>query len=458
MAHRSLGGNRTGPAPGFTTCSVSGSVQDPRVVTVLRGAVTLAIPSRRTRIALLLYLGCMVGIHSGIWFAAREGVATGYQDFTIFYSASQIVRQGMGHHLYDEAVEWRIQHEVAPHVASRKAALPYMHAPYEVLAFLPFSFFSYGKAYVLWNLTNLAILAALPALLKPHLPALQHYRSPLWVLSFLAFFPVFLTMLEGQDVILLLLLYTLAFVALKKNAWFSAGCWLALGLFRFQLVAPFLLVMLLKKKWKLLAGSLLTAAGLAMISAAIIGWQGVIRYPHYIWSLEHHLGRSILPPRDSANLRGLIEQVFSSWASQSVILIVVIAASAGAILLLLRKWHCIHQDESQQLDLIFSLTLLVTLLVSYHGMLYDFTLLLLPVLVVLNRILLVRPSARSARIGPLAPIAVFFFSPLYLLLWYRHWEQSNLMALVVIAWAIALSREISCHRPAGNSRPAGDAI
>jgi hypothetical protein len=399
----------------------------------------------------------MVGIHSGIWFAAREEVATGYQDFTIFYSAGQIVRQGMGQHLYDEAVEWRVQHEVAPHVASRKAALPYMHAPYEVLVFLPFSFFSYGKAYVLWNLTNLAILAALPVLLRPHLSALQHYRSPLWILSFLAFFPVFLTMLEGQDVILLLLFYTLAFVALKKNAWFSSGCWLALGLFRFQLVAPFLLVMLLKKKWRLLAGSLLTAAGLATISAAIIGWQGVIRYPHYIWSLEHHLGRSILPPRDSTNLRGLIEQVFASWANPSVILIVVVATSAGAILLLLLKWKCIQQAEAQQLDLLFSLTLLVTLLVSYHGMLYDLTLLVLPVLVVLNRILLGPPSTRSVRIGLLAPIAVFLFSPLYLLFWYRHWEQSNLMALVVIAWAIALSREISCDRPAGNSGLTSDA-
>lgn len=420
--------------------------------------MTLATPSRRIPIALLFYFGCMVGIHSGIWFAAREGVARGYQDFTIFYSAGQIVRQGMGHHLYDEGVEWHIQHEVAPDVASRKAVLPYMHAPYEVLAFLPFSFFSYGKAYVLWNLANLGILATVPVLLKPHLPALQHYRSPLWILSFLAFFPVFLTMLEGQDVILLLLFYTLAFVALKKNAWFSAGCWLALGLFRFQLVAPFLLVMLLKNKWRLLTGSLLTAAGLAMISAAIIGWQGLIRYPHYIWSLEHHVGRSILPPRDSTNLRGLVEQVFSNWASPTVILIVVIAASAGAILLLLRKWHCIHQDESEQLDLIFSLTLLVTLLVSYHGMLYDLTLLVLPVLVVLNRILLGPPSTRSARIGLLAPIAVFSFSPLYLLFWCRHWEQSNLMALVVIAWAIALSREIPCQRPAGNSGPAGDAI
>src|ERR1700682_1194160 len=227
--------------------------------------------SKRTRMALLLYLGCMVGIHSAIWFLARDSVAAGYQDFTIFYSAGQIVRQGMGHHLYDEAVEWRVQHEVAPNVASRKAALPYMHAPYEVLVFLPLSFFSYGKAYVLWNLANLAILAALPFLLKPHLPALQDYRSALWTLSFLAFFPVFLTMLEGQDIILLLLFYTLAFGALKKNAWFAAGCWLALGLFRFQLVVPFLIVMLLTKKWKLLAGSLLTATGLAMVSAAIIG-------------------------------------------------------------------------------------------------------------------------------------------------------------------------------------------
>lgn len=392
--------------------------------------------------ALLLYLSCMVGIHGAIWFLARDSVAEGYQDFTIFYSAGQIVRQGMGHDLYDEAVEWRIQQQVAPHVMTRKAALPYMHAPYEVLVFLPFSYFSYRQAYVLWNLANLAILAALPFLLKPYLPALQQYRSPLWTLSFLAFFPVFLTMLEGQDIILLLLLYTLAFVALKKNAWFAAGCWVALGLFRFQLVAPFLFVMLLTKKWKLLAGSLLTAAGLTTISAAIIGWQGVVRYPSYIWSLEHHLGRSILPPRDSPNLRGLIEQTFGSWASPHVILAAVTAVSAASIFLLVWKWRGARRDQLRQLDLLFSLTLAVTLLVSYHGMFYDFTLLLLPVLVVLNRFLAGTPSTGGLRIGLLAPIAVLFCTPLYLVFWSMRWEESSLMALMVIAFAIALSQEI----------------
>src|SRR5260370_7511103 len=126
----------------------------------------------------------------------------------------------MGHHLYDEGVEWHIQQEVAPDVASRKAVLPYMHAPYEVLAFLPFSFFSYGKAYVLWNLANLGILATVPVLLKPHPPTLQIYRSPLWILSFLPFFPQFLTMLWGQEVIRLLLFSTLPFIPLLSTALF----------------------------------------------------------------------------------------------------------------------------------------------------------------------------------------------------------------------------------------------
>jgi hypothetical protein len=378
-----------------------------------------------------------------MWFLARDSVAEGYQDFTIFYSAGQIVRQGMGHDLYDEAVEWRVQQQVAPHVLTRKAALPYMHAPYEVLVFLPFSYFSYVQAYVLWNVANLAILAALPFLLKPYLPALQQYRPALWTLSFLAFFPVFLTMLEGQDIILLLLLYTLAFAALKKGAWFSAGCWLTLGLFRFQLVVPFLLVMLLTRKWKLLAGSFLTAAGLALVSAAIIGWHAVVRYPGYIWSLEHHLGRSILPPRDSPNLRGLIEQVCASWSSPHIVLAAVIALSAAAIFLVVRKWRSAQRNEPQQLDLLFSLTLTVTLLVSYHGMFYDFTLLLLPVLVVLNRILLGTWRTAGLRIGIVAPIAILFCTPLYMVFWSRRWEQSNLMALVVIAFAVALSQEIT---------------
>src|SRR5512138_2395853 len=94
----------------------------------------------------------MLLIHAGAWWQMRRFILAGYPDFTIFYSAGKMVRMGMGHQLYDEAAEWRVQREVAPEVSVRTAALPYMHAPFEAIAFLPFSYLPYTTAYLLWDL------------------------------------------------------------------------------------------------------------------------------------------------------------------------------------------------------------------------------------------------------------------------------------------------------------------
>lgn len=399
------------------------------------------MPSKRIRTLAALFLGGMLVIHAATWWRLRELVTGGYPDFTSFYSAGQIVRKGMGQNLYDETTESRVQREVASSVSRRVAALPYVHAPFEALFFVPLSLLSYNRAYLLWNLVNLTILFSLPFLLKRHFALLQAGSPVLWTLALLGFFPVFFTMLQGQDSILLLLVYSLVFVALKRGSWFSAGCWLALGLFRFHLVVPLLLVMLLLRKWKLLAGFLLSSLGLAALSAAAVGWLAVIRYPIYIWSLEQREGRVILPPRDNPNLRGLIGDIFSRWPDRSVLLMV-IAISALAIFLLMKKSFRIRENESQVFDLWFSLALLVVLLVSYHVFLYDFSLLVIAVLAVLNYFFIQEPGRRSARIGLLAPMALLFCTPVYFVVW-LHWQQANLLALVLLLWVWALSREIS---------------
>jgi hypothetical protein len=393
----------------------------------------------KARFALALFLTGMLAIHAGAWWRLRRPIALGYPDFTIFYSAGKMVRSGMAHQLYDETVEWQVQQQVAPQVAVRSAPLPYMHAPFEALLFVPFSYFSYPTAYLLWNAVSLAMLIGVCALLRTFCPALQPYRT-LWAFSFLAYFPAFLSMLEGQDTILLLLIYVLVFVSLKKGSPFVAGCLLAVALFRVHLVIPFLLLMLLLSKWRLAAGFFMTAAGLAGISAALVGFRALLQYPGYIWSLEHQRGRAIFPPRLSVSLRGLAEGVLPSWFSSYAVLFMVLIVSMVALFLLAWKWH--GRRESEVLDLLFSLALIFVLLVGYHTMLYDLTLLLLPISLVVNRAFADRPREGAQRAALFVPIALFFFTPVYMILWTRNWEQSNLMAFMLLAWAVAIWREI----------------
>lgn len=392
-------------------------------------------PGKVTTISAVFLCGMLV-VHGFMLWQVRHVIARGYPDFTSFYMAGTMVRLGMGHDLYDLKAEWRVQQEFAPWVSVRQAALPYMHAPFEALLFAPFTLLPYSRAFALWNGLNFLILLALPYLLRPHLPVLK--QIPPWIMIFLqlAYFPVFFVLLQGQDAILLLLLYCLAFSALKKDATGTAGFWLALGLFRFHLVAPFVLVMLLLKKFRLVVAFTMTSVVLAGLSAWVVGWRGLLHYPGYIWWLEQHRSQAILTPSDTTNLRGLVDTLLGKWFPAYVQLAAVILLSAGMLYFAIRCWRS-AEPRSEQWNLAFSATLVATVLVSYHSFIHDLSTLLLPVAVSVS-VLLRRPLLPTRfQWGLIIPVIALFCTPLYLFFWFRL-GHPNLMANFLILWFLAL--------------------
>jgi hypothetical protein len=373
------------------------------------------------KFAATLYLAGMLLIHAFVFWNARALIWKGYPDFTIYYCAGTIVRQGLGHHLYDEATQFIVQKGFAPDVAIRVGALPYNHPPFEALYFAPLTYFSYGGAFLLWDLANLAMLGVLPFLLRPHLACLQNCSWRFWMLASLAFFPIFFTLLQGQDSILLLLLYTLAFACLKKNKNVHAGCWLALGLFKFHLVLPFVLLLLIQGRKRMLYGFLLTATALALISVAIVGWDGIASYPHYVLQLEDTMARGAIMPSDMPNLRGLLYLILGDAPHAKAVVVVI-----SGVTFLFAAWLSRVNGNVGLRDLMFSLAAVITVLVSYHCLGYDLSLLMLPVLLLANELLGEdRPRGWPAGLM-ICAAAVLFFSPVHLFLLMR----ANRLALV----------------------------
>src|SRR5262249_18526305 len=158
---------------------------------------------------------------------------------------------------------------------------------------------SYPVAFVLWDVLNLGLLLLLFYLLRPAVPWLKQVPAAAWLLACLAFFPVFFALLQGQDILVLVLLFGAAYVLLLGNRDLAAGSWLGLGVVRFHLVAPLILILLLQKRNKAIAGFLATAASLGLVSVAIVGWQGALSYPSNVWHLEQSMERrqTIVPIR-----------------------------------------------------------------------------------------------------------------------------------------------------------------
>jgi hypothetical protein len=385
--------------------------------------------------AVFFYLSGMVLIHAVVFWSVRESVRKGYSDFTIYYSAGTIVRQGLGRQLYDNLIQFRVQQEFAPEVAIRLDALPYNHPPFEAVFFAPFTYLSYPSAFALWMLANLAMLISLPFMLRQKLHHLRRYPVAFWLLASLSFFPIFFALLQGQDAILLLFFYTLAFICLQENRDVFAGGWLALGLFKFHLVLPFIILLLVQGRKKVLYGFFPIAAVLALISAVIVGTEGMLHYPHYVLRLEETMAKGAIMPSDMPNLRGVLYLLLHGHSYVGAVALVL-----SVVVFFFAAWWC--RAGTNRVDLKFSLNVVATLLVSYHCLGYDLSILMLPILLLANELLGEGTVRGLPNLLTIAAIAVLFFSPLQLVLLTRS-NRLALMGWVLLVWLFGIAGELS---------------
>jgi Glycosyltransferase family 87 len=364
----------------------------------------------------------------------RDLVRKGYPDFTIFYSAGKMVRAGMASSLYEERVEFQTQLQFAPDVSVRHGALPYNHPPFEALLFVPFTFLPYLPAYLAWNAVNLGLLGLALLLLRRHVPLLQSKPLWVWVLCAVAFFPIFVCLLQGQDMLLLFFLLTVAYVSLIEGADFVAGCSLGIGIFRPQLVLPLAIILLFsKRRLKAVLGGACAALALAAVSIAVVGWRGFLDYPAYVWRLEQVMGRGAIVPDNMPNLRGFFAIFFRDAHPLALAL-----GAAGSVFLLILGIRLFRSaEQAGNLELGFSVAVLVAVLVSYHAFIYDLGLLFLSMVLLLGK-----DGMRVKRGDSLIPVAALFFTPLLLFLWLRL-SHLNFLTPVLFLWLFGMAREIS---------------
>jgi hypothetical protein len=384
-----------------------------------------------------IFIVGMLFLHLLFFVGLRERIQRGYPDFTATYTAATMLRRGQAHSLYDERAEFQTQAEFAGNLESRRGPLPYIHPPFEALVFLPLAYLPYHVAFVVWDSLSVLALLGVALVLRRHTHSLASIPPWEFVLGCLAFFPVFVTLLQGQDSILLLLLCALGFNALKKDAQILAGGWLAMGTFKFQIMVPLVLLVVLRRR-KVAGGFVGVSLILASLSLALVGWDQVLRYPGFAVRGATVRGLGAVPAALMPNLRGLI----TGWPSNvapAILQGVVIAGSAALLLLAALRGR---PGRARQLNLQFSLAIIVVLLVGWYVNAHDLSLLVLPVALLADycRSSFENPAGRRwALLAPMVPILI---SPLWILLWLKY-GKINLMAIPLLWWAGEIGREIS---------------
>lgn len=391
----------------------------------------------------------MVATHAFFIWNLRHVMAHGDPDFTVYYTAALMLREGQGSQLYDPQAQLAAQRQFASRALTHHNPLPYIHPPFEALIFLPLTFLPYSAAFALWNVVNLGLLLGASRLLRASVECLRLISGVDVYMALLAFFPVFANFHQGQDALLLLLVVLLAFRAWEQGQDFIAGLWIGAGLFKYHLILPLALVLVLWRGRKFLLGFLTTASAAILISLVLVGWHEALLYPGFAWHIlsQPLLGR--IPARQLPNLLGLIGgwsyQEYDGW----LLRVVVLACSIAFLAVAVGMARLAVNASLARMAFAFALT--SALFVGYSTNTYDLCLLVLPIALAIDHVIHESTEPSAQRFALILPILPLLLSSLWFYLWMR-WVHINVIA-IFIAWWLYAMRKVILRTKALTTRP-----
>ena len=322
----------------------------------------------------------MLGLQISGWIFFLPGAMQGHCDFRHLYAAGYMARTGHRGELYDYGVEQNFQNEL---VSRETVALPFNHLAYESLFFLCYSFLSYRWAYFFFLATNIFLLWVAIHLMSPWGGNLRSIFVWLPAALFFTFLPVAAAFMQGQDSIILLSLLSGAYVLFSSGRAFSAGLLVGLGLFKFQIVIPLALLFLLWRRGRFVGGFAVSAIAVLAISVLLVGADQMNVYAHSLLSMSvRETGvdqvKFNINPLMMPNLRGLVTAVCGSLVTFGWIQTQTGVASLGALFWIAKQG--MRQDPTRQ----FVLAVSASALLSYHLIVHDLSILLIPLVVSLN--------------------------------------------------------------------------
>ena len=409
--------------------------------------------SQSTCRKLTLWLAAMLLLHAVLASRSWRAIGTGLPDFSSFYTAGKILHDRHGYELYDDRVQETVQRSFFPiGMQERGSILPFIHPPFEAVLFIPFARIPYLGAYLVWLGINLGLTFAVVVLLRRNFVALGSAPFYLWMLAGFGFYPLFIALLQGQDSILLLFCYTMAFLAFRRGSQSREGAWVGLGLCKPHLVVPFIFPLIVLRRTKFLTGFFSVALVLAVLGLVAVGWKGSLSYPAYVIASENnpsYFWTSVVG--HTANIRGIVESLCTAENSQLRIGLTLIACLMLLGALTYAAGIALRMTAVYP-DLIVALSLIATVLVGYHILVHDMSILFLAVLIVLEVFLSSQMFHTWSRRILLTCIGILFCSPVYMWLTLRY-KHSEFIGAVLLVFFVVLLVEFVRIQPRPSVRP-----
>lgn len=285
-----------------------------------------------------------------------------FQDSLPFYISARLITGHRATQLYDANTR---DHELRSIVGEPgRLRLVNLYGPQAGLLFLPLARFRFLTAGFLWAAGSLIVYFACAYAVWRCLPNLQAHRTMV-IIAALAFAPLFHLFVRGQISALILLCFTVTFLAFRNERKWWAGVALGCLILKPQFLVAIPIVLLMSQSWSTLAGLVLSATAQLALACLTFGsplmraYFNLLLHPS-IWVGTAELS---LAPIQMHSLRAFW-LLLIPWRGISFMLYLV--SSAIVILLAVIVWR-----SRSALAIRYSALIFTAVLVNPHLFVYD---------------------------------------------------------------------------------------
>jgi alpha-1,2-mannosyltransferase len=228
----------------------------PAAAPAMRNSGQFAIPLYAV-LAVLAFCAFWILLGSMVVASAR------LHDFLSFYTGASLARDGVFHGMYMPEVQLQHQREYA----QLPELVPYIRPPFYALMLSPLAWLPFGPAFWVWLAAQAAALAGTWAW------AFRRWGADALIFGSM-YLPTALGIAHGQDCVLILLLVLGVYALAHREQHFLSGLMLGAGLIKFHLFLLWPVMLLIQRRWRMLAGACAAVTAELLISLLLPGPAG----------------------------------------------------------------------------------------------------------------------------------------------------------------------------------------
>jgi len=288
-------------------------------------------------------------------------------DFVQFYTFGHLASAHRINEMYDAASFHRAQAEILPE--SAREIYPPVYPPQAAVMFMPVTGLSYQRALFIWSVITIAVYALIVWSTWKQVADTLPDRTFV-VAAATAFPPFWSLVLHGQVTVILLAAFWAGWLALEHHRHWLAGFAFGLLAIKPQFGIPLAVVVLASGEWTMMAGALTSVAAQGAAVWLMLGTGALTAFAHNIPAMITVADLLEAKPFMSHSLRALT-RLTPNWIGLPL------WGALAAIVL----WYTVRAWKSAApVRVRLGVVVLAATLVNPHVIIYDLTVLVLPLL------------------------------------------------------------------------------